>query len=256
MGLHLGLAKGHEVKAIFTLWLQRIQVTFSKLILSNWSYKINLTLPSWWNQLWKCPHYCIFFSGNKISNLNIHIILMGFHLQGPNPVRLRHKAAKWHSQGCLWERRNNLAKLATCSGFLKAASRWQLCPIVGMMKAIRGFSPSGLKTKTREQLTVQSHVRFDFTVVAKKGHNTLLSNGRLYASKRKKLFELQNNVVTTSKGRNWLWNHVDWILEEEGIEIREQWHPREAFKGDRTGNLSAQRRRELNFWMGLWHQDS
>lgn len=73
-----------------------------------------------------------------------------------------------------------------------------------MMKVIRGSSPSSLKTNTREQLSVQSHVRFDFTVVAEKGHNTLFSNGRLYASKGKKLFELQNNVATTSKGRNWL----------------------------------------------------
>lgn len=64
-----------------------------------------------------------------------------------------------------------------------------------------GSSPSSLMANTREQLSVQSHVRFDFTVVIEKGHDTLLCNRGLCASKGKKLFELKNNVVTTPKGR-------------------------------------------------------
>lgn len=39
--------------------------------------------------------------------------------------------------------------------------------------------------------------------------------------RERKLFELKNNVVSTPKSRNWLWNHVDWILEEKGIEKKE-----------------------------------
>lgn len=70
------------------------------------------------------------------------------------------------------------------------------------MKAIRGSSPSTLMANTREKLSVQPHMRFDFTVLTEKGHNTLLCNRELCASRGKKLFELQNNVVTTSKGRN------------------------------------------------------
>lgn len=57
---------------------------------------------------------------------------------------------------------------------------------------------------TREQLSVQSYVRFDFTVVTEKGHDTPLCNRGLWAIKGKKLFELKNNVVTAPKGRYWI----------------------------------------------------
>lgn len=63
-----------------------------------------------------------------------------------------------------------------------------------------GSSPSSLMANTREQLPVQSNQRFDFNVVTEKGHDTLLCNRGLCASKG--IFELQNNVVTTPKGGN------------------------------------------------------
>lgn len=127
----------------------------------------------------------------------------------------------------------------------KAASRWQLCPTVGMLEALRGSSLSSLMADTREQLSVQSQVRFNFTVVTDTGYDNLPSNRGLCVSKGKKLFKLENKVVTNPKGRNWLWNHVDWMSEEGSIEIREQRSPRAAFHRDRAGKLSAQRRSEL-----------
>lgn len=65
----------------------------------------------------------------------------------------------------------------------KAASRWQLCPV---LKALRDSLLSSLVANTREQLSVQSQVRFEFTVVTEKGYYSLPCNRGLRASKGKK----------------------------------------------------------------------
>lgn len=137
----------------------------------------------------------------------------------------------------------------------KAASRWQLCPTLGMLEALRGSSLSSLIADTREQLSVQSQARFNFTVVTDKGYDNLPSNRGLCVSKGKKLFKLKIKVVTNPKDRNWLWNHVDWMPEEGSIEISEQRSPRAVFHRDIAGKLSAQRRSELAFSMRLCHQE-
>lgn len=85
-----------------------------------------------------------------------------------------------------------------------AASRWQLCPIEGMLKALRDSSLSSLMANTREQLSGQSQVRFEFTVATEKGYDSLPCNTVLRASKGIRLFKPKNKVVTKPKGRNWL----------------------------------------------------
>lgn len=71
-----------------------------------------------------------------------------------------------------------------------------------MLKALRDSSLSSLMANTREHLSVQSQVRFEFTVVTEKGYNSLPCYRGLHASKGKKLFKLKNKVVTNPKGRN------------------------------------------------------
>lgn len=133
------------------------------------------------------PTTAYIFSGNKVSNLNIHIILMGFHLHGLKPVRLWHKAAKWHIWGCLWER----SHLPPSTQSLPPVwASWRQ-PVGGNCvpqqgdESHWGSSPFSLMANTREQLSVQSHVRFDFTLVTEKGHNTLLCNRGLCARREK-----------------------------------------------------------------------
>lgn len=158
MGLHLGLAKGHEMKATFTLWLQRIQVTFSRLILATEATRlISLYLPSG-TSCESAPTTACIFSGNKTSNFNIRKILMGFHLHGLNPVRLWHKAAKRHSQGCLWERRNNVPP--STQNLPPARASWRQ-PVGGNCVPQQGWwKPSGVPHLPLSWPTQESNFQF------------------------------------------------------------------------------------------------
>lgn len=80
----------------------------------------------------------------------------------------------------------------------RTASRWQLCPMVAMLKALKDSSLCSLMVNTREQLSVQSQVRFGF-IVRRKGTKVSPVIGS-YMPGKEKIFSSLRQSCHKSKG--------------------------------------------------------